>query len=112
MSYHHFASESLASVTQILSYFLRDGGHLFVADVQSTEDHADIFGDGLCPSGVVTQKRGFTQQQMSNLFAGAGLRSFKFDRVTRAKKNGRNVDIFLARGLKSAPQINEPDHSE
>ncbi|KAF5373592.1 hypothetical protein D9758_000800 [Tetrapyrgos nigripes] len=100
MSYHHLSSESLLRTTRTLSFFLKEGGYLFVADVQSTLEQADIFGDSLCTSDVVAQKTGFSEEQMADLFARAELRSFEFSRVTQAVKNGRNVNIFLARGIK------------
>ncbi|THU80114.1 S-adenosyl-L-methionine-dependent methyltransferase [Dendrothele bispora CBS 962.96] len=101
MSYHHFSSESLLPITSMLAFFLKEGGCLFVADVQSTPEREDIFGDGLCSSSVVTQKTGFSEEEMFELFTQAGLGSFRFERITRARKNGRSVNIFLAQGLKS-----------
>ena len=96
MSYHHF--EDPKAITSKLGYFLKPGGYLFVADVESTEDHEEIL-----PSQdhhVVAHTRGFTKEEMQSFFLASGLESFEFKTVTKARKDGREVNIFLARAIK------------
>ncbi|ESK92207.1 hexaprenyldihydroxybenzoate methyltransferase [Moniliophthora roreri MCA 2997] len=96
MSYHHFADPLLTS--RKLAYFLKPGGYLFVADVESTQDCAEILPSSA--SHVVAHKHGFSQEVVKSFFQEADLVSFDFRRVTKARKNGREVNIFLARGIK------------
>ncbi|KIK69766.1 hypothetical protein GYMLUDRAFT_212600 [Collybiopsis luxurians FD-317 M1] len=131
MSYHHF--RSISYVTRILSSFLKPGGRLFVADVESVprstaspdvSHHMDtfepIFEDGACDAGIIVHKYGFSAQEMKNVFAEAGLvhtdsetgkTSFEYSIVTRALKQGKKVNIFLASGAKDKNSDNITDRS-
>ncbi|KAJ3784060.1 hexaprenyldihydroxybenzoate methyltransferase [Lentinula aff. detonsa] len=124
MSYHHFPS--ISSATRTLSSLLKPGGHLYVADVesipvqssahesnntqQSDVDLEPIFPGGACEAGVVMHKYGFSRDEIKGIFIEAGLAEinegtgqvarFGYDIVTRAFKNGKAVNIFLATGVK------------
>ncbi|KAJ4470923.1 hexaprenyldihydroxybenzoate methyltransferase [Lentinula aciculospora] len=118
MSYHHFPS--ISSATRLLSSLLRPGGYLYVADVesiskadhtgQSITDLEPIFPDGACDAGVVMHQYGFSEVQIKDSFVNAGLAGldaetgqisrFTYDVATRAFKNGKAVNIFIAGGMK------------
>ncbi|KAJ3756676.1 S-adenosyl-L-methionine-dependent methyltransferase [Lentinula raphanica] len=126
MSYHHFAS--ITSATRTLSSLLKPGGYLYVADVESIPaqpsapesdtnaaphsafNREPIFPQGACEAGIVVHKYGFSKLEMLHVFVEAGLAEldektgqanrFGYDIVTRAFKNGKAVNIFLASGIK------------
>lgn len=112
MSYHHFGS--ISYVTRMLASFLKPGGYLFVADVESvpqTSNHSEsgteleilepIFSDGVCDAGIVVHKYGFSEKSIRSVFEEAGLLgSFRYEIVTQAFKKGKAVKIFLASGVK------------
>ncbi|KIY68762.1 hexaprenyldihydroxybenzoate methyltransferase [Cylindrobasidium torrendii FP15055 ss-10] len=93
MGWHHIASPE--DMTRILSSQLNTEGWLFVADVktldgQTLEKHRDI----------VRHTEGFTEERMREMFEAAGLVNFSWWVVTKAKMDGVNVQIFLAKGQK------------
>ncbi|KAF9265888.1 S-adenosyl-L-methionine-dependent methyltransferase [Marasmius fiardii PR-910] len=96
MSYHHFVNPT--QITKTLAYFLKPGGSVFVADIESTPNRDEILPQSA--NHVVVHKHGFSQEEMQSFFDNAGLTSFQFTRITRAKKNDRDVNVFLARGIK------------
>ncbi|KAJ3772460.1 S-adenosyl-L-methionine-dependent methyltransferase [Lentinula raphanica] len=114
MSYHHFPS--ISSATRTLSSLLKPGGYLYVADVESipaqpsAPESDTIFPQGACEAGIVVHKYGFSKLEMLHVFVEAGLAEldektgqanrFGYDIVTRAFKNGKAVNIFLASGIK------------
>ncbi|KAJ4000212.1 S-adenosyl-L-methionine-dependent methyltransferase [Lentinula boryana] len=124
MSYHHFPS--ISSATRTLSSLLKPGGYLYVADVESIPAQSSahesnntqqsdinlepIFSEGVCEAGVVMHKYGFSRDEIKGTFLEAGLAEineetgqvarFGYDIVTRAFKNGKAVNIFLATGVK------------
>ncbi|KAG7086417.1 hypothetical protein E1B28_002372 [Marasmius oreades] len=96
MSYHHFVNP--AQITKTLAYFLKPGGYLFVADIESTPDRDEIIPES--SNHVVVHKYGFSREEIQSFFDNANLGSFQFSCATRAQKNGRDINVFLAQGIK------------
>lgn len=126
LAYHHFAS--IRAVSQRLASFLKAGGVLLVADnINTKSDQTNRSGDGLqdtlaiaqctvkdipdletdelhshgkTPSNVVPHKFGFTRSQLEEAFTFAGLSDFSFRQRVRAKRGSREMNIFVARGVR------------
>ncbi|KAJ7778728.1 S-adenosyl-L-methionine-dependent methyltransferase [Mycena maculata] len=93
-AYHHFAS--IDDTTQTLSFFLRPGGCLLVADFMK--------GPGVLPVPEdVPNNMGFAEADIQKAFVGAGLEAISVDQFTKAKFHGQMVDLFLAKGTKPIP---------
>jgi hypothetical protein len=104
MAYHHFPSVQV--VTQDLVKYLKPGATLAVADiarVEADEGQRPIMADY---EHIVAHTRGFTEGEMRALFQGAGLENFVYDRFTSAKRQGRDVQFFLATGTKPHQSLN------
>lgn len=104
MAYHHFAS--VQDVTRELVEYLKPSGTLAVADIARVEADDDK-GETETPimaqyAHIVAHTRGFTEAETRALFEGAGLEDIVFDRFTSAKREGRDVQFFLATGTKPA----------
>ncbi|EMD34311.1 hypothetical protein CERSUDRAFT_107518 [Gelatoporia subvermispora B] len=104
MSYHHFAD--VDAVTRTLTYFLKPGGSLLVADVMAKEEDMEkdksleIFPEHV--QHVVAHHGGFDEAKMRRTFEGAGLEHFGFKKGVPGKMHGKNVHLFVARGVKQA----------
>ncbi|KAJ7247613.1 S-adenosyl-L-methionine-dependent methyltransferase [Mycena haematopus] len=91
-AYHHF--KSINNITRTLSFFLKPGGCLLVADfMQSAEPVPED----------VPNKRGFTEEDIQGAFVGAGLEDVSIDPFTEARFHGQIVKLFLAKGTKPTP---------
>jgi|SRR5712672_2764636 len=100
MAYHHFAS--VKDVTRELIKYLKPRGTLAVADiarVEADESEPPIMAKY---EHIVAHTRGFAEGEMRALFESAGLEKVAFDRFATAKKEGRDVQFFLATGTKPA----------
>jgi hypothetical protein len=100
MAYHHFAS--VEDVTRELVKYIKPGGTLAVADiarVEADEGERPIMADH---EHIVAHTRGFAEAEMRALFKGVGLENIAYDRFTSAKRQGRDIQFFLATGAKSA----------
>ncbi|KAF9464582.1 S-adenosyl-L-methionine-dependent methyltransferase [Collybia nuda] len=127
-AYHHF--ESIQNVTNMLAYFLKPGGYLLVVDLlkgysHHQHDHHKEHGHGhnhdhgtghghkegageesdntIFPKSVhhvVPHVGGLDEEDMRKTFEGAGLGSFTFKVVIDAMKDGKEVKLFLAKGVK------------
>ncbi|PBK63807.1 S-adenosyl-L-methionine-dependent methyltransferase [Armillaria solidipes] len=102
MAYHHF--ESTDEITRILAYFLKPGGALLVTDrvssdaVPKIEDIPEKYG------AIVPHKTGFSEEDMSKVFEGAGLESFSLNVIPGVTMDGMfgltDQKLFLAKGVK------------
>ncbi|KAJ7118943.1 S-adenosyl-L-methionine-dependent methyltransferase [Mycena epipterygia] len=90
-AYHHF--ESINDITRTLCFFLKPGGCLLVADFMKSAQPV--------PENV-PNNGGFTEEEIQAAFVGAGLEAFSIDQFTKAKFHGQMVNLFLAKGTKSA----------
>lgn len=125
-AYHHFTS--IQDVTNTLAYFLKPGGHLLVVDLLKGYNHhqhqhhkghnhnrdaghthegkhEDAPTQALFPESVhhfVPHVGGLDEEDMRKVFESAGLGSFSFELVIDAMKNGQEVKLFLAKGVKPA----------
>jgi hypothetical protein len=125
-SYHHF--ESIEDMTKILVFFLKPGGVLLVVDIQdpseahtqdstSTTTQSDATHDHVIPEKfhhMVPHTHGFKSDRIRKVFQDAGLTSFTFDNVMRAKKSetafsfneagskagSQEISFFIAKGEK------------
>ena len=57
---------------------------------------------------MAAHMRGFTEEDMRGVFEGAGLENVAFERFAYAKKEGRDVQFFLAMGMKPASELKSP----
>ncbi|KAK1235363.1 hypothetical protein PQX77_001422 [Marasmius sp. AFHP31] len=95
MSYHHFTNPM--RMTGILANLLKPGGCLFVADIESTKDREEIIPE--TANHVVAHKYGFSEAEVKSYIESAGLSFSRFTSVTKARKNGKEVNVFLAQGI-------------
>jgi hypothetical protein len=98
MAYHHFAS--IEDVTRELVAYLKPRGTLAVADilrVEADEGERPIMAKY---EHMVAHTRGFAEEEMRGVFEGAGLENVAFERFASGKKEGRDVQFFLATGTK------------
>jgi len=86
-------------VTRTLAFFLKPGGSLLVSDIMKPSDGVSTF-KMILPS-IVAHLEGFEEADIRKAFDAAGLHLAAFDKVTSAKRDGQNVDFFLAKGVKS-----------
>ncbi|KAJ3770342.1 S-adenosyl-L-methionine-dependent methyltransferase [Lentinula raphanica] len=111
MFYHHFPS--ISSTTRTLSPLLKPGGYLYVADVESipAQPSAPESDTNDAQHLYFNREPIFPEElEMLHVFVEAGLAEldektgqanrFGYDIVTRAFKNGKAVNIFLASGIK------------
>ncbi|KAF9533653.1 S-adenosyl-L-methionine-dependent methyltransferase [Crepidotus variabilis] len=107
-AYHHI--ENVDGITKALSFHLKPGGVLLVADFldleetnrdggssSTTTSSGSLFPDGY--QHIVAHMKGFKSDDLRKLFEGAGL-TFSIDIVTRAKLHGKDFTVFVARGQK------------
>jgi 2-polyprenyl-3-methyl-5-hydroxy-6-metoxy-1,4-benzoquinol methylase len=98
-AFHHF--ESIETVTRTLTFFLKPGGSLMVADIVKSSDSDKIFQHNASHASIVPHVGGFEEEEILGAFKAAGLQDISFEKATSAKKNGSSVDFFLAKGVKS-----------
>jgi hypothetical protein len=96
-AYHHF--ESIEDVTRTLAFFLKPGGSLMVSDILKPSNEDEVFQHG-SHAHIVPHKGGFKEADMRKAFDAAELQDMSFDKVTSGEKHGRNIDFFLAKGVK------------
>jgi len=96
-AYHHF--ESIEDVTRTLAFFLKPGGSLMVSDILKPSNEDEVFQHG-SHAHIVAHKGGFKEADMRKAFDAAELQDMSFDKVTSGGKHGRNIDFFLAKGVK------------
>jgi len=105
MAYHHFAS--VKDVTRELVACLKPRGTLAVADilrVEADEGEAPIMAKY---EYMVAHTRGFSEDEMRGVLEGAGLENVAFECFASSKKEGRDVQFFLATGTKPLPNREE-----
>jgi hypothetical protein len=111
MAYHHFPS--IQDATRDLVAYLKPRGTLAVADILRVEVRQGEEGEGgggdeaLPPimakyEHIVAHTSGFSEGEMRALFEGAGLENVAVEHFASAKKEGRDVQFFLATGTKPA----------
>ena len=116
MAYHHFAA--VDDVSCELVKYLKPGGTLAVADIASSaaassaraEQLGDRDRDGAASppplmigyEHIVAHMYGFSEEDIRALFVGAGLENVSFELFASAKRQGRDVQFFLAAGTKPA----------
>ncbi|KAI0070562.1 S-adenosyl-L-methionine-dependent methyltransferase [Panus rudis PR-1116 ss-1] len=93
-AYHHFAS--VEDMTRILVSFLKPGGSLIITDIIKSEQ--DIVKEEY--RHIVAHARGFSEDDIRNLFENAGLTDFKYAFFTKATFAGMEISFFIARGTK------------
>ena len=86
-------------MTRTLAFFLKPGGVLIVADMAKTEKGDIILPDEV--AHIVSHRAGFSKEDIEKVFVGAALQSFSFEPATSAKHRGKDVDFFIAKGVKS-----------
>jgi len=96
-AYHHF--ESIEDVTRILAFFLKPGGSLMVSDIMKPLNGDDVFHGA--HEHIVAHKGGFEEGDIQKAFDAANLHNMSFEKVSSAIKDGRTIDLFLAKGVKS-----------
>lgn len=99
MAYHHFAAP--ADITRMLYFFLKPGGSLLIADILLNEEEEflpDFASDDL--KRTVVRGHGFSEAEIRSMFEGAGLMQFEFALTFTAKTQGKDKQLFLARGVK------------
>ncbi|KAH9939571.1 S-adenosyl-L-methionine-dependent methyltransferase [Amylocystis lapponica] len=97
-SYHHL--ENVAETTRTLAFFLKPGGSLLVIDILQDESRSDLFPAQY--HHIVAHPHGFAEAEMRSLFEGADLTQFEFAPTVSAKMAGKDLQLFLARGVKPA----------
>ena len=83
----------------MLTSFLEPGGSLLVVDF--VKDGTE--GSHVTPESfghIVPHRSGFTEDEIREVFEGAGLVEFSFSPATKGKMHGKEVTFFLARGKK------------
>lgn len=100
-AYHHFSS--VEDVTRVLTFFLKPGGSLVIADVMKNVAGSEMFPKNT--HHVVAHPRGFDEAGLRNIFEGAGLAEFHFTPAFLAKLHGTQTQVFLARGVKPLSPI-------
>jgi len=102
-AYHHFTS--IDETTQLLTNFLMPHtGTLLVSDLLKGP-HADDFRQHCTHSHhhhAVTHRGGLTELEVRESFEQAGLTNIEFEIVETVRKDGREIDIFLAQGVRPA----------
>jgi hypothetical protein len=98
MAYHHFAS--IEDVTRELVAYLKPRGTLAVADILRVEEDEGERPIMAKYEYMVAHTRGFAEEEMRGVFEGAGLENVTFERFASGKKEGRDVQFFLATGTK------------
>lgn len=99
-AYHHF--ESIEAATRTLTFYLKPGGSLMVSDIMKPSNGDEVFPRDESHIHVVAHKGGFEEADIRKAFDAGGLHDMSFDKVTSTKwKDGRSIDIFLAKGVKS-----------
>jgi hypothetical protein len=101
MAYHHIAS--VTDTTATLAHFLAPGGVLLVIDIipPAHEDPANpLFEEKY--HAMVAHRHGFDEATMRSMFEGAGLVDFKYGKTVDMSYEGRDMELFLARGWKKA----------
>ncbi|KAJ8093480.1 hypothetical protein PM082_020337 [Marasmius tenuissimus] len=95
MSYHHFADPM--RMTGVLASLVKPGGCLFIADIESTKDREKIIPE--TAHHIVAHEYGFSEAEVKSYIESAGLSLSNFTSVTKARKNGKEVNVFLAQGI-------------
>jgi len=99
-AYHHF--ESIEEVTRTLAFHLKPGGYLMVSDIMKPSNGDEVFPHDGAHIHIVAHKGGFDETDIRKAFDAADLHDTSFDKITSTKwVNGRSIDIFLAKGVKS-----------
>ncbi|TFK24929.1 hexaprenyldihydroxybenzoate methyltransferase [Coprinopsis marcescibilis] len=98
MAYHHF--ESIEHITRTLSTHLKPSGALVVVDLLKSED-VDV--DSLFPEHqdqIVAHRGGISEKDIELAFESSGLSKFELHPDISVKKNGHDLRIFVAKGVK------------
>lgn len=93
-AYHHISS--VEEITRVLVSYLNPGGTLFVVDMTKTGGSSKIPEEY---HHIVPHKHGFSEDEMRELFEGAGLVSFSYKELASGEGD---LDLFIAKGIKLA----------
>ncbi|KAB5595193.1 Methyltransferase domain containing protein [Ceratobasidium theobromae] len=98
-AYHHF--EDINSITTILSSYLKPGtGTLLVIDLIRTSDSEPLHE---AHSHIVAHKGGFKEESIQSAFIEAAkLQGFSFKVAFQMRQHGRDVDLFIAKGVRAS----------
>ena len=102
MAYHHFAE--IKEITREIVAYLKPRGTLAVADILRVEADEGEPAVMAKYEYMVAHTRGFAEEEIRGVFEGAGLENVALERFASAKKEGRDVQFFLATGTKPAPE--------
>ena len=100
MAYHHLTS--IADMTRILAGFLKPGGALIIADFLKGGMPSKPPIDA--PAGwehSVAHMHGFDEAEIKAVFEGAGLGQFTFNPDIRIGEEGKEMTVFVAKGVKA-----------
>ncbi|KAF8528236.1 hypothetical protein BU17DRAFT_81492 [Hysterangium stoloniferum] len=99
LAYHHFPS--IDDTTALLVSFLKPGsGTVLVSDLLKGP-HADDFHRHCAHEhNHVVHRGGLTEIDVRHAFEHAGLIDVDFEIIHTVKRDGREVDIFLAQGMR------------
>jgi hypothetical protein len=83
-------------------FFLKSGGKLFVTDMMSHDGNAfHTNAQFKRAAHTAPHKHGFTENEMKEIFEGAGLTGFPLIlNVANALRGEKDVSLFLAHGTK------------
>ncbi|KAJ7144936.1 S-adenosyl-L-methionine-dependent methyltransferase [Mycena crocata] len=94
LAYHHFGD--IAAVTTLLTFFLKPGGTLLVADFPTMDPTALPVGF----EHVVAHSHGISEAAIKGVYEGAGLQGFHQVLFKGPKTDLHPEVIFLAKGIK------------
>jgi len=96
-AYHHFPS--IEDVTKNLFSYLKQGGALLVVDLVRGKHAADFHSHG---KNIIAHRGGFVESEIRAVFEGAGLEKFEWSIAAEVSSQGRELELFIAKGVKPA----------
>lgn len=91
------------SMTRILTSHLKPSGVLIIADrLKNETSHLMPSSMPEVPEGVVTHGSGFSEEDVREIFEGAGLKEFEFNHALSEAYQGVVMEVFVAKGMKAA----------
>ncbi|KAJ8073495.1 hypothetical protein PM082_011771 [Marasmius tenuissimus] len=83
-------------MTGVIASLVKPGRCLFVADIESTNGREKVIPE--TAHHIAAYKYGFSEAEVKSYVESAGLSLSSFTSVTKARKNGKEVNVFLAQG--------------